>query len=121
MKIDFIADTNFLIYVHEGQEFVRHFLDYSFGVSFVTELELLGHPGLTKTEEKALKAIIKDCVYLDWNQQIKEQTIELRKKYAIKLPDALIASTAIVTKTPLISSDKGFEKIIEMDLVLLDF
>jgi hypothetical protein len=26
-----------------------------------------------------------------------------------------------VTKTPLISSDKGFEKIIEMDLVLLDF
>lgn len=33
MKIDFIADTNFLIYVHEGNSVVESFLDYNFGIS----------------------------------------------------------------------------------------
>lgn len=28
MKIDFIADTNFLIYVHEGNKISEPFLDY---------------------------------------------------------------------------------------------
>ena len=42
MKIDFIADTNFLIYIHEGNDIVEPFLDYSFGISFISEVELLG-------------------------------------------------------------------------------
>ena len=43
MKIDFIADTNFLVYVHEGNEIVSSFLDYTFGISFISEIELLGY------------------------------------------------------------------------------
>lgn len=33
MKIDFLADTNFLIYIHEGQKITEPFLDYNFGIS----------------------------------------------------------------------------------------
>ena len=40
--IDFLADTNFLIYVLEGREEVEVFADFSFAISFVTEIELLG-------------------------------------------------------------------------------
>jgi hypothetical protein len=43
MKIDFIADTNFLIYVHEGNELILPFLEYNFGISFISEVELLGY------------------------------------------------------------------------------
>jgi len=32
MRIDFIADTNFLIFVLEGQGFVEPFLEYNFGI-----------------------------------------------------------------------------------------
>jgi hypothetical protein len=39
MKIDLIADTNFLIYVHEGNPIVKDLLEYDFGISFVTEIE----------------------------------------------------------------------------------
>ncbi|TNE70877.1 PIN domain-containing protein [bacterium] len=121
MKIDFIADTNFLIYVHEGNEFIYDFLDYSFGISFITEIELLGHAKLSKFEEKKLKELIGSCMYVDWSQMLKEETIRLRKSYSLKHPDAIIAATAIHLKTPLITADKGFAKVDELDLVLLDF
>lgn len=120
MKIDFIADTYFLIYIHEGDEIVSAFLDYNFGISFITEVELLGFKGISKTDELKLKDIINDCYYLDWNTNIKETTIELRKKYTIKLPDAIIASTAINYGIPLVTADKGFSKIKELDLILID-
>jgi len=42
MKIDFLADTNFLIYIHEGNNTVEPFLEYDFGISFISEIELLG-------------------------------------------------------------------------------
>lgn len=96
MKIDFIADTNFLVYVHEGNDKVLPFLNYIFGVSFITEVELLGFKGITKVEEAKLKQLINDSFVIEWNSKIKEKTIELRKKYNIKLPDAIIASTSLI-------------------------
>jgi hypothetical protein len=55
MKIDFITDTNFLVYLHEGNDNVLPFLKYNFGVSFITEVELLGFKRITKVEETILK------------------------------------------------------------------
>uniref|UniRef100_UPI00404A14FF hypothetical protein n=1 Tax=Flavobacterium sp. TaxID=239 RepID=UPI00404A14FF len=54
MKIDFIADTNFLIYLHEGNSIVEPFLKYNFGISFIYEIELLGFPEISTSEETKL-------------------------------------------------------------------
>lgn len=121
MKIDFIADTNFLVYVHEGNPIVEAFLDYNFGISFITEVELLGFKGITKTEEAKLKLLLSDIFNIEWNSKIKEKTIELRKKYNIKLPDAIIASTSLIYQIPLVTADKGYSKIEELDLILIEF
>lgn len=120
MKIDFIADTNFLVYIHEGNEFVESFLDYNFGISFISEIELLGFKGISEKEENKLKQLVDDCFYLDWNSKLKDKTIELRKKYTIKLPDAIIAATSIIYGIPLVTADKRFSKIEELDLILLE-
>jgi hypothetical protein len=61
MKIDFIADTNFLLYVHEGNHNVAPFLNYNFGISFISEVELLGFKGISKREEIKLKELLCDC------------------------------------------------------------
>lgn len=121
MKIDFIADTNFLVYVHEGNQNLIPFMNYNFGISFISEVELLGFKGITKEEEAKLKQLINDSFIYDWNYKLKEQTINLRKKYTIKLPDAIIASTSIVYGLPLVSADKGYSKIEELDLILIEF
>jgi hypothetical protein len=108
MKIDFIADTNFLIYLHEGNKIVEPFIEYDFGVSFISEIELLGYQGLTKSEESKLKLLLNDCFQIEWNSRIKEQTILLNRKYNFKLPDAIIAATCIIYDLPLVTADKGF-------------
>ena len=51
--------------------------------------------------------------------EIKEKTIELRKSYNIKLPDAIIASTAIINSVPLLSADTIFSKITELNYIKL--
>jgi hypothetical protein len=47
------------------------------------------------------------------NPKIKEQTILLKQKYKLKLPDAIIAATAIVYKLPFLTSDADFKNIKE--------
>ena len=120
MKIDFIADTNFLIYLHEGNAIIEPFLQYDFGVSFISEIELLGFNGISKSDETKLKSLLNDCFQIEWNTKIKEQVILLKRKYTIKLPDAIIAATALVNDIPLITADKGFSKVKELDLILIE-
>ena len=120
MKIDFIADTNFLIYVHEGNKIVEPFLSYNFGISFITELELLGFAGISTEQEVLLKQMISDCFIMDWSQNIKQKTIDLRRECIVKLPDAIIAATSMVFQIPLVTADKGFLKIPQLDLILIE-
>jgi hypothetical protein len=49
----FVADTNFLIAVHEGKKQVEPFLDGSVVISEISEIELLGWYNL-KQEDKVL-------------------------------------------------------------------
>ncbi|WP_310555795.1 type II toxin-antitoxin system VapC family toxin [Flavobacterium sp.] len=118
--IDFLADTNFIIHLNQGNPLVESFLEYEFGVSFISEIELLGAFGISKTKKAQLSDILKDCLILDLNAQIKETCIKVRQQYKLKIPDAIIASTAIVYRIPLITSDRDFEKIKEIDLIFIE-
>ena len=120
MKIDFIADKNFLIYLHEGNTIIAPFLKYNFGISFISEIELLAFNGISKSEENKLKLLLNDCFQIEWNTKIKEQTILLKRKYRIKLPDAVICATSLVYDIPIVTADKGFSKIEELDLILIE-
>lgn len=118
--IDFFADTNFLIHIHQGNPLVENFLDYSFATSFITEIELLGAFSINKNQKKALKELLNDCVIIDLNQNIKELCINLRQKYKIKIPDSIIAASSIVYNLPLLTSDADFKIIKELNLIFLE-
>jgi predicted nucleic acid-binding protein len=79
---------------------------------------LLGHKSITEREVEWLEMFLEQCNILDFNAGIGDIVIDLRRKYSIKLPDAIIAATAIFLNIPLISADKHFEKIIELTFVL---
>lgn len=55
--------------------------------------------------------MLNDCILLPFIDQIKETTIALKQRYAIKVPDAIIAATSIEHNIPIVTADKGFEKI----------
>ena len=50
---------------------------------------------------------------------VKEEAIRIRKIYGTKLPDAIVAATAIVNNLTLLTADKGFNKIKELNMILL--
>jgi predicted nucleic acid-binding protein len=45
---------------------------------------------------------------------VKERYVEIKKKYKLKLPDAIIAASAIAFDMPLITSDKQFKTVNEL-------
>ncbi len=117
--IDFLADTNFVIHLNDGNPLVEPFLDFDFGVSFISEIELLGSFSISKIKKAQLNDILNDCTILEMNSEIKEICIKIRQQYKMKVPDAIIAATAIYYKIPLVTSDQDFEKIKEIDLIFI--
>lgn len=117
--IDFLADTNALIYLLNGNSCMTPYLQKRLSFSVISEMELLSFPGITQQEEDSIKSLLQDCTELSISSEIKKQTIEIRKKYRIKLPDAIVSASAIVNNIPLITADKGFRQIAELSLELL--
>lgn len=118
--IDFLADTNFLIHLNQGEAIVEPFLDYNFCVSFITEIELLGAFSLSKIQLNQYQEILNDCFIIEMDFKIKQKCIALRKKYKLKIPDAIIAATGIIYNIPILTSDQEFQKIKEIDLIYIE-
>jgi predicted nucleic acid-binding protein len=107
-----VADISALIHLLDGNvEATRVLQGSEVFVSFITELELLSGkrnpPGLLSRK----RALLGDCTILDVNNRIKELVIHLRVRHGLKLPDCIIAATAIHLDLPLITSDSHFERL----------
>ena len=50
---------------------------------------------------------------------LSNKIIEIRNLYKLKLPDAIIAASAIVNNAVLPTADKGFRKIEELQLMII--
>ena len=75
---------------------------------------------ISKEQLKNAQNLINDCIVFEMNSQIKQKVISLKQSYKIKLPDAIIAATAIVYNLPFITSDADFKKIKELQLIFLE-
>lgn len=64
--------------------------------------------------------MLDNFVIVDINNQIKELVVDFRQKYKIKLPDCIVAATAIYYDLPIITSDKVFKKLKELNLILYE-
>ncbi len=115
----FVADTNFLINVHEGKSETEPFLDSLVVISIISEIELLGWPKLSSLDKKKLSSLLNDCVIMELTAEIKNIAIQIRQQGNIRTPDAIIAATANFMKLPLVTSDKGFKKIKDIEIILI--
>lgn len=113
----YLADTNALIFLLNKHPSLKPLLNSDWHFSFITEIELLGKPGITAKEVKNVRDLLGICHRIPHAEAINQLTISLKQKYKIKLPDALIAATAIHSDLPLLTYDKGFTQINALDIV----
>lgn len=118
--IDYIADTNTMLYITVNNPCIHPYVVKNLEISVVTEMELLSYRNITESEVKLIKEMIMWCKEFQLSDNIKERAIILRRTYGTKLPDAIVAATAIECNVPLISADKGFRKIKELMLELIE-
>jgi len=110
----FLLDTNILLYLIGKKIPVDALPEGEFSVSFITELEVLSYSSITPHEEQQLKRFLHNIPVIDISAEIKGFTINLRKKYNLRLPDAIIAATALQINATLITNDKDFSLVQEI-------
>ena len=118
---NYLIDTNVAIYYFgltlstESEKFIEQILCAGYYISVINRIELLGFKRISENEADAFNSFISNSIILDLEEEVIIETIKLRKKYNIKLPDAIIAATCIVNDCSLITNNiKDFEQIIEL-------
>jgi predicted nucleic acid-binding protein len=97
-----------------GHDAVSTIINEEFNISFISKIEVLGN----NLADDALQSFIRIAVLFEINNDIIEQTITLRKKFKIKVPDAIIAATALVYNLTLITRNvDDFKNIPDLDVL----
>jgi predicted nucleic acid-binding protein len=71
--------------------------------SAITRIEVLGFPNLDGPQEAAIRSLLNEFDEVPISNAVVEQTILIRKAVRIKVPDALIAASALVTQAILVT------------------
>jgi len=98
----YLLDTNAIINYLDaslpvaGTQLLNTIVDDEPMVSIITKMETLGFYFNSAEEQTTMETFINGCTILDLNNDIVNKTISIRKSKKIKLPDAIIAATALV-------------------------
>ena len=116
-----LLDTNIILYFLNGDDTLAPLLqENDLVISIIAEVELLGYEALTGNELIRTKEFLNLCTIINITTDIKERAIKIRRRYKIKLPDAFIMATASSLDIPLVTADKDFQKIQNVDLILYE-
>jgi hypothetical protein len=111
----YLIDTNTLIDAQmkklpeTGLKFLTDIINTDFTISFITYIEFLGYKDVTVASEN----LIALADVIEVNKTIIAICISIRKAKSIKLPDAIIAATALANNLVLLSRNTSDFKDIE--------
>jgi predicted nucleic acid-binding protein len=86
-------------------KFEQRFPHAVFCISVITFIEVLGFPKITPEMEAQILAFLADVTVIGVTDDIAKIAIEIRRKKLVKLPDAVIAATAISFGATLVTRD----------------
>jgi len=106
----FLIDTNAAIDYLAGKlpkngvnEIERILVDKVGVISIIVKIELLSFSPPNPEDLQIIEALINQCTLIYLDEDIAEKTYLLRREHRIKLPDAIIAATALANQFTLIT------------------
>jgi len=109
-----LLDTNVALYLLGGR-LAMPLPAGTYGVSVITEMELLAWPSLTSEEEKKVREFLQQLVVCELTPPIRARAVELRRVHQLKLPDAVVCATALEFGVALWTNDKTLAKVSELN------
>ena len=123
MEQNFLVDTNILIYYLDGhiplehEAKIEHIFTYSFNISVISKIELLGWRKYMPEQYQVALRFIKHAQVIYLDHEIAEPTISIKHTYPLKLPDAVIAATALFYDWVLVTRNtKDFDLITNLKI-----
>jgi predicted nucleic acid-binding protein len=113
----FVFDTNAVLVSLKGRQ-IPSSLNVRLGrgrwfASVITRIELFAFSGLAaqdavaSAEETEIRQFLRKCRVIPLNKKVERETILLRRaKPKLRLPDAIIAATAVALNATLITNDE---------------
>ncbi|PWK73757.1 hypothetical protein LX99_04142 [Mucilaginibacter oryzae] len=119
MGIKYLWDSNTVIYFLQklfpsnAEKVIDDLLVDSIpAISAITEIELLCWKTTSSTDLQLVNDFIANVTIIELENAIKLKTAEIRKTTKIKLPDAIIAATALIHNLTLVTRNvKDFDRI----------
>ena len=111
----YLLDTNTIIYLMNGR-LALPLPEGQYSVSIITEIELLSYSGISATEDRKIRDLLLLLDRIQLIDAVRDETIRLRRKNRLKLPDAIIAASALVVGAILLTNDQVFSSIAELDV-----
>ena len=117
-----LLDTNAILGLLKGQPSITALLESAetdvLYASVITRMELLSFPGITPEEEKHIRDFLDDEVsIIPLNTEIEDTAIRLRRATRHKIPDAVVAASAIAAKAVLVTCDRELAETVFPGLV----
>ena len=108
-----LLDSNIVIYLSQKKLAIDDIFEEhkSYSISLITYMEILSYNFPTKEEEDFVRKLLSLFKIIDISKSIANEVIELKKTRKIKLPDAIIVSTALQTDSTLYTNDKQLHTI----------
>ncbi len=121
---EFLIDTNAVIDFPAGRlpessmKFIERLTETKAVLSVITKIELLVFFNLGNEDEAVINAYISGVVIIGVPELVVSQTFLLKRRYKIKLPDAVIAATARCYNLKRVTqSTSDFKRIAGLSLV----
>jgi predicted nucleic acid-binding protein len=75
-------------------------------ISVITRMELFAKYDMKPKEEQAIRNFIADITVFPLDEEVERKAVEIRRMFKIKLPDCIIAATAIIIDAVLVTNDQ---------------
>jgi len=108
-----LLDTNSVIYFFNGEKKISSLIEKAEGdivISFITKIEMLSFKIDDPVIKKKIEEFLEEIKIILIDEDIIETTIEYRKKFKLKVPDAIICATAKSLGLTLVTADKLLSK-----------
>lgn len=118
----YLIDTNIIIYYFNGltnDERIDELLSDSFNISIITQMEFLVWSGFSTDGHLYQKAqeFISHANVFGLVQSVSDKTITLRQHHKMKMPDAIIAATALVHGLGIVTNNINDFKQLNIDVI----
>ena len=118
-----LFDTNAVIALLHGHSQLARIAEESdwFAISVVTDIEYrsVSRPGAEDPESfAALRQRFTEIVAVESKDvRLVEEIIRIRRDIRLKLPDAIVAATAIVRRAKLVTADRDFRPVTGLEVI----